>query len=206
MGSQQFGGVATNGTAQFGASSQLLSATNPSGFFVGLTLGESGAADGVIGWGRWATATDHLNTALSNFHYVIGRETPLSQLAALNGVTATYQMIGFTVPTGALGNATGSPSGTLTASFGAATMNVSMALQVPYFNSMTNTTYAVNATTGTVPLGSTFLPGQARLSVVACLAEPLLRMLVRPTILMQVATLMFQVQWLSSANRLPSAG
>lgn len=150
------GGVATNGTAQFGASSQLLSATNPSGFFVGLTLGESGAADGVIGWGRWATATDHLNTALSNFHYVIGRETPLSQLAALNGVTATYQMIGFTVPTGALGNATGSPSGTLTASFGAATMNVSMALQVPYFNSMTNTTYAVNATTGTVPLGSTF--------------------------------------------------
>ena len=35
-------------------------------------------------------------------------------------------------------------------------MNVSMALQVPYFNSMTNTTYAVNASTGTVPLGSTF--------------------------------------------------
>lgn len=150
------GGTATNGSAVFGSSSQLLSATNPSGSFYGLTLGQSDSADGVIGWGRWATATDQLSTAMTNFHYVIGRETAVGQLAALNGITATYQMIGYTTPTGALGYSTGAPSGTLTASFGAATMSVSMALQVPYFNSMTNTTYAVNASTGTVPLSSTF--------------------------------------------------
>lgn len=150
------GGVALNGSAVFGSSSQLVSASNASGSFYGLTLGESGSADGVIGWGRWTTATDHLSTALSNFHYVVGRETAVSQLSALNGVTATYQMIGYTTPTGSLGYSTGAPSGTLTASFGAATMSVSMALQVPYFNSMTNTTYAVNASTGTVPLASTF--------------------------------------------------
>jgi len=147
------GGLATDATTQFGASGQLLTATNQSGTFTGQTLGESGSADGAIGWGRWATGTDQSNTPLTDFHYVVGRETPVSQLAALNGVTATYQLIGFTLPTGVpSGTATGSPSGTLTATFGASTMNVSMALQVP-FNS---NTYTVTGATGTVPLASTF--------------------------------------------------
>lgn len=149
-------GGAQKGAATFGSSSQLVSVTNPTTTYTGATLAESGSADGVIGWGRWASATDSLGATLNNFHYVVGRQVPASQLAALNGITATYQLIGFTVPTGSLGYATGSPTGTLTASFGAATMSVSMALQVPYFNSMTNQTYAVNVSTGTVPLGSTF--------------------------------------------------
>lgn len=150
------GGVAANATASFGNASQLLSASNSGGSFVGQTLAQSAAADGVIGWGRWATGIDQNSAAMTDFHYVVGRETPLSQLAALNGVTAVYQMIGSTVPTGALGYSTGAPSGTLTAVFGAATMNVSIDLKVPYFNSMTNTTYAVTGATGTVPLGTNF--------------------------------------------------
>ncbi len=144
-----------NGAATFGSNSQLLSATT-STTYTGSALTESGSADGVIGWGRWAVATTSAGATVNDLHYVVGRQMPVSQLAALNGISATYQLIGFTVPTGTLGYATGSPTGTLTANFGAATMSVSMALQVPYFNSMTNQTYAVNVSTGTVPLSSTF--------------------------------------------------
>lgn len=152
------GGLAPNASTVFGSSSQLIVASNSNGTFYGQTLGESASADGVIGWGRWSTGTSVVvppasgGGPLTNFHYVVGRETALSQLSALSGITATYQLIGYTTPTASTGSSTGPVTGTLTASFGAATMNVSMALQVPY----SNVNYAINASTGTVPVSSTF--------------------------------------------------
>lgn len=154
------GGVVSGGTAEFGSNSQFLSGTDGNAVYKGDLLGESASADGVIGWGRWTSAVGQTPpnppVNLTNFHYVVGKETPVSQLTALSGTTAVYQLIGFTVPTGSLGYSTGAPSGTLTATVGAASMNVSMALQVPYFNSMTTTTYAVNRSTGTIPIAGSF--------------------------------------------------
>ena len=108
-----------NGAATFGSNSQLLSAST-STTYTGSAVTGSGSADGVIGWGRWAAATNSAGGTVNDLHYVVGRQMPVSQLAALNGISATYQLIGFTVPTGTLGYATGSPTGTLTANFGAA--------------------------------------------------------------------------------------
>lgn len=141
-------------TAQFAENSRLLSAQSPTGRFIGIQLAESGVADGVIGWGRWATATDHLNTALNDFHYVIGRPTQVGDLAALSGLTVTYSMVGYTIPTGSPTGTGGAPSGTLTASFSAATMKIDMNLQVP-FNA---NTYSVNASTGSsaIPIASSW--------------------------------------------------
>mgnify|MGYP001765224616 CR=1 FL=1 len=117
-------------TAQFADNSRLFSAQSPTGRFIGIQLAESGVAEGVIGWGRWATATDHLGTALNDFHYVIGRPTPVAGLAALSGVTVAYSnIVGYTTPTGATGTV-GISSGTLTASFSPATMKIDMTLQM----------------------------------------------------------------------------
>lgn len=124
-------GSVQGSSAVFGGYSQLLRATSSTGVFYGQTLGESGAADGVVGWGRWVTASDHLNSSLNNFHYAIGRETAVSQLSALNGLTATYQMIGYTTPTSTNGSLGGAPSGTLTAVFGPADINLTLAMNVP---------------------------------------------------------------------------
>ncbi|MBU3696892.1 MAG: FecR domain-containing protein [Dechloromonas sp.] len=149
------GGVEPDVTAQFDKNSRLLSAqSSPPWRFQGNQPAESGVADGVIGWGRWATATNPPNGALNDYHYVIGRPTPVGDLVALSGRTVTYSMVGYTIPTGSPSGTGGVPSGTLTASFYPATMKVEMNLQVPFNAS----TYSVNASTGlsAIPIASSW--------------------------------------------------
>lgn len=149
------GGREQTAVAQFAENSRLLSAQSPTGKFIGIQLAESGVADGVIGWGRWATATDHLNTALNDFHYVIAKPTPVAGLAALSGLTVTYSnLVGYTIPTGSPSGSGGVPSGTLVASFSGASMKIDMSLQVP-FNA---NTYTVSASTGSsaIPIASSW--------------------------------------------------
>lgn len=154
------GGITTNADAQFAGGAFTAANYSSGAWYQSTTLAESSTLDGVIGWGRWASGQSLTPPSppatvvtFNNMHYVVGQPTPVSGL----NVSATYQLAGYTTPTGALGNSTGAPTGTLTATFTPTTMNVAMALQVPYFNSMTNTTYAVNNSTGTIPIASSFV-------------------------------------------------
>ncbi|MDP3540682.1 MAG: FecR family protein [Azonexus sp.] len=119
-------GSATDGTAEFGDSSQLLYASNASGYFKGGVLGESGVSDGVIGWGRWVTATDQLGSNLNNFHYVIGRET-----VGFAGITATYNLIGSTNPTSTNGNVGSALTGSLVATLNGGLTSLQLSMNVP---------------------------------------------------------------------------
>jgi hypothetical protein len=74
-----------------------------------------GQQDGIIGWGRWASAActgfSCDGEDIADLHYVVGRPTP--DMAALGGVTATYNYSGATVPTTSGGASGGAVSGTL---------------------------------------------------------------------------------------------
>jgi hypothetical protein len=152
------GGVTTNLTTQFDGSGQLLSASNTVGAsYQNTTLAESYALDGVIGWGRWATAQEvtppaSVPTNRTNLYYVVGQPTPASALTTL-GTTATYQLVGYATPSGV--TPTGALTGSLTANFtGLGTMTVNMTLNIPTVSAVV----AINATTGTNPfaVASTF--------------------------------------------------
>lgn len=141
-------------TAQFDAASALLSATGGgSSFAAGGILGGF-SADGVIGWGRWSTGTANLPSPIDvkDVHYVVGQTTAFGDLVALAGITATYNLIGYTLPTGTDGGVGGAPSGTLTAAFGGAQMSVSLNMAVPYGGS----TYTIAGGTGLVSVSPTF--------------------------------------------------
>lgn len=138
-------------TAEFGSGSDLLSATVAGGVYKAGVVATAMSADGVIGWGRWASGVKADSTAVTDFHYVVAKPPSVSDLAALGVTTFTYNMIGFTTPTGS-GLATGSPSGTLTASFGVTDMVVDVALTVPF----NGTPYNVNGTTGSTAISGTF--------------------------------------------------
>lgn len=90
------------------------------------------SSDGVIGWGRWSSGTT-TSGSLIDFHYVTGIPTPTADLAALGGITATYNLIGYTFPTAQDGTVGQAPSGTLTANFGGGLSNstISLNLTVP---------------------------------------------------------------------------
>lgn len=88
------------------------------------SAGKTADAD-FLGWGHWATAkynnTYITNDAANNIHYVVGKPTSDSQMAALNGFTGSYNLLGgttsFTSTAGA--SQTGSIlSGGLTVNFG----------------------------------------------------------------------------------------
>lgn len=155
-------GISTSGDAQFGENSQFLSGTNGSSSYKGTVLGESATLDGVIGWGRWITAQGqtppNAPVTLTDFHYAIGQPTPLAGL----GVSATYQLVGSTTPTGL--TVTGPISGSLTANFtGSGTMMVAMNVNIPSSAALVS----INTNTGPSPVAvsSTFVWDSASTNV-----------------------------------------
>ncbi|HXE37157.1 MAG TPA: FecR family protein [Azonexus sp.] len=154
-------------TAQFDAGSDLLSAVGGGSSFAAGVIDGGFSADGVIGWGRWSTGTatgvsgSSSLVDVKDLHYVVGRTTTVSDLAALAGITATYNLIGYTIPTATNGSVGGAPSGTLTASFGATLMSVAVSLSVPYAAN----TYTISGGTGPTALASTFAFNTACASV-----------------------------------------
>lgn len=121
------------GTASFDASSGLNSIRGVGVFGADGTYAGSVAdnfSDGVIGWGRWTTST-FTNTlgSVSSFtyaHYIVGMPTPSTDAAWASGVTATYNLLGFTFPTSTTG-VTGNQSvtGSLSVNFGTSTVGLS---------------------------------------------------------------------------------
>lgn len=154
-------------TAQFDGASVLASATGGGSTFTASSLVGGFSADGVIGWGRWSTGTATnvgFSTSLvdvKDLHYAIGKTTATSELAGLAGLTATYNLIGYTLPTSTSGTVGGAPSGTLTASFNASLMSVSLNLSVP----IGANTYNISGTTFSASLGPTFSISAASASV-----------------------------------------
>lgn len=144
-------------TAQFDASSALLSATGGGSSLTAGSITGGFSADGVIGWGHWSTGTaTNVGTSsladIKDVHYVVGQTTALSDLVALAGITATYNLIGYTLPTATDGSVGGAPSGTLTAAFGGAQMSVSLNMAVPHGGS----TYTIAGGTGLVSVSPNF--------------------------------------------------
>lgn len=137
-------------TATFGASNELLSATAGALTYTATTLAGALSADGILGWGRWSAATAGATTSLIDVHYAVGK--PTSDLTALSGITATYSLIGYTLPTDKNGNIGLAPSGTLTASFDASWMTVSINLSVPM------STMSVHTITGNTAMSTALGP------------------------------------------------
>ncbi len=160
-------GTRTGMNAQFDAANNLLSASNATTTASATALLGGFSADGVIGWGRWSTGTASGVSGSSSvidvkdFHYVIGQTTAAGDLAALAGITATYNMIGYTTPTATNGTVGGAPTGTLTASFGATLMTVSLNMNVPF----AGTNYSISGGTTSASLSSTFAFNTACASV-----------------------------------------
>ena len=128
-------------SAEFGADGQLLSFRRANGDVLrAVTLAESAASDGVIGWGRWRTAVDQAGNPYSNVHYLIGHET-----VGFAGITATYNLVGASTPTSTNGSAGAMPSGTLTANLAGGVTNLQLAMTVP----INATSYTLQGTTST---------------------------------------------------------
>jgi len=107
-------------TPGFNGSGQLTS-LNGGGFPYSFNLGPnavviSSGSDGTIAWGRWLGdvvdggegSYSPTNLAANNgWHYVVGIPTSAPDMSALYGSTATYTMIGATIPSSlTLGNGT----------------------------------------------------------------------------------------------------
>jgi len=103
------------------------------------------SADGVIGWGSWSTGLKNASVSLTDFHYVVGIPTSSTDLAALGGLNATYNLIGFTVPTSssATSPTIGNPTATFLANFPAMSLTLNLTVPVggtPYTNVLTGST------------------------------------------------------------------
>jgi hypothetical protein len=115
-----YGGVVTlNGVTTVVEGGMLKSADGGGASTLSAISVAEGQQDGIIGWGRWASAActgfSCDGEDIADLHYVVGRPTP--DMAALGGVTATYNYSGATVPTTSGGASGGAVSGTLTADF-----------------------------------------------------------------------------------------
>lgn len=128
-----YGGVVTlNNVAAQIEGGALVSADNGDGEVLQKTSLAESHQDGIIGWGRWAGATctgfscDGEN--IVDLHYIVGQPTP--DLAALGGITASYDLSGATVPTSAGGASGGAVSGSLTADFAGYGVTVDMGVTV----------------------------------------------------------------------------
>lgn len=124
----------TDATATFNASQELVSATSAN-IPYDLTAVQTAAAfsDGIVAWGRWGSATASASTyLLDNFHYVAGKPTPSSDLTALVGRTATYSLIGYTLPTSSTGLVgTQAVTGSMSINFNAAVSAINLSMNVP---------------------------------------------------------------------------
>ena len=141
-------GVAAPVNATFSPANELIDFDN--GTATATTIAGAFSVDGVIGWGRWSSGNSS-SGSLIDFHYVTGVPTPSADLTALGGVTATYNLIGYTLPTAQDGTVGQAPSGTLTASFGNASFNSSLSV---------NLTVPIGGQTFSVSGGTTF-PSQS---------------------------------------------
>ena len=115
--------------ATFNTANALTSFDDGSYTYSASVIAGAFSSDGVIGWGRWASGT--ASGPLIDFHYVTGIPTPTADLAALGGITATYNLIGFTFPTAQDGTVGQKPIGSLIANFGGANSTISLNLTVP---------------------------------------------------------------------------
>lgn len=124
----------TDATATFNAKQELVSATSPN-IPYDLTAGQTAAAftDGTVAWGRWSSATASASTyLLDNFHYVAGQATPAVDLTALVGRTATYSLIGYTLPTSSTGLVgTQAVTGSMSINFNASVSAINLSMNVP---------------------------------------------------------------------------
>lgn len=151
-------------TATFGSSNELLTATNGSDTYTVTNNAGALSADGILGWGRWSTGsrTGSSTASLSDFHYIVGKPTATSELTNLAGITAIYNLIGYTLPTTASGVVGTAPSGTLTASFGALDTTISINLS----GSVPSGAFSIVASTAvSTSLGPTFSMSGACASV-----------------------------------------
>jgi hypothetical protein len=146
--------VYSPGVAIFDSASELLLFTDGSHSFVNVTSAGSFSVDGVIGWGRWSSgiSVGGPTGSLTNLHYVTGIPAPVADLTALGGLSATYSLIGFTLPTSADGTVGGSPSGTLKADFGSVSASLTLDLNVP----IGGTTYNMTGSGFTAGAGPKF--------------------------------------------------
>jgi len=142
------------GAAVFDSVSELQSFVKGSYDYAKISSVGSFTADGVIGWGRWTSVSSVSCGSLADMHYVVGIPTPMSDLTALGTQTLTYQMVGFTLPTGVDGTVGQAPSGSLTAQFnvGGTYMYVGVNMSVP----IAGATYTMNGTSSMLANGSSF--------------------------------------------------
>ena len=138
-------------TATFGSASELLSFSDMYNSQTATSMAGSFSMDGVIGWGRWATGESAYGGVTKDVHYVVGKETPYSEIANLGGLVATYRMVGYTLPTATNGTIGQAPSGSLTADFGYSQVTINM--NVP----LGGTNYEIIETTSIS--GATFYAG-----------------------------------------------
>lgn len=125
-GSSTFINYDSGTTATFGSASKLQSLSDLSPPQSATNIAGSFSMDGVIGWGRWATGEASLGSVTKDIHYVVGKETPYSEIANLGGLVATYRMVGYTLPTATDGTIGQAPSGTLVANFSLFQVNINI--------------------------------------------------------------------------------
>jgi hypothetical protein len=126
-------GSKENLDAQFNSADLLLQASDgANSFTVASGSAEAGSSAGVIGWGRWSSAVREDGTVLDNGHYVIGRLTPLAEIAGLGDGTYTYTLAngGATTAIDANGAAHALTAASMVANFSAGDMTLSLSLKV----------------------------------------------------------------------------
>jgi len=126
-------GTTSTGAATFDANSLLLRHDDGVETYTAKDIAGGFTLDGVVGWGRWTSGTKYdsysgSTYALKDFHYVVG--VPTGNLAALGGLTATYNLAGFTLPTSSTGLTGLAPSGSLTANFSTYTAALNMSIPI----------------------------------------------------------------------------
>lgn len=164
-------GVFDNVTATFTGTSQLTQYDGAEGGALGTANVSFSATDGIIGWGRWngGTTVDNGSGCCAHpldlisgdpilgdaFHYVVGLPTPQADIDAMSNITASYSLIGGTLPTadgfeGGIGTLNG---GSLTAYFGSRTVDANLQISFPVAS------YDISATGMDINANSTFSGG-----------------------------------------------
>ncbi|GMU48110.1 MAG: hypothetical protein AMXMBFR31_03360 [Candidatus Desulfobacillus denitrificans] len=139
--SYHLNGQSSSTFAHFDGSGALLRFDGAEGSYSITGVSAGAFSDGVIGWGRWASASEDdfgSSYTYQDLHYVVGVPTPLADMSSLQiaDMVGTYSLIGFTFPT-AYNSSTGVTtvgtqpiSGSMTAKFGdyqvMGTLNVPM--------------------------------------------------------------------------------
>lgn len=129
----QYGGyggqiLLSGASAEFSGST-LVRATQGGADYTAVSVAES-HQDGIVGWGRWASAQCLVcNTGpLTDVHYIVGR--PSTDLAGLTGMVGNYSLSGHTLPTTSSGITGGAVTGMMIVDFSSYSMLVNMNVNV----------------------------------------------------------------------------